>query len=251
MTGIIEAVKGIMTFNLQIFLFIIGLFISLMAGFAAYYVTLNAEARRYARRLREVSDEVYVTIVRALDDGVVPSRLLITSAINSISREEGLAKGDYPPANDVIEDVITGIMGSDFLSQEKRRELIKQLAERLIEEDVFPEPTVKGGLVAEVKKNKINIALAFIIFLLCLVLIIFSLAAGSTLFMYIMPAVILVLILATAVYFWATGEKKLEFIAIEEEAAGLIEDAKEAFERAAEKKPAAAKPEKPKEKQPK
>ncbi|UCE26262.1 MAG: hypothetical protein JSW52_07820 [Candidatus Coatesbacteria bacterium] len=239
MAGIVEAVKGIISLNLQILLFVIGLFISLMAGVAAYYVTLKVEARRYALRLREVSDEVYVTIVRALDDGVVPSRLLIKSTINSVSREEGLAKGDYPPANDIIEDVITGIMSSDFLSQEKRRELIQQLAERLVEEDVFPEPTVKAGLIAEVKKNKINIALALIVFLLCLVLIIFSLAAGSALFMYIAPAVILVLVLATAVYFWATGEKKLEFIAVEDEAAGLIEDAKEALERAKGKKPAA------------
>ncbi len=251
MAGIVEAVKGIITFNLQIFLFVIGLFISLMAGFAGYYVTLKVEARRYARRLRTVSDEVYITVVRALDDGAVPSRLLITSAINSVSREEGLAKGDYPPSNDIIEDVITGIMGSDFLSQEKRRELIKQLAERLVEEDVFPEPTVKGGLVAEAKKNKINIALALIIFLLCLVLITFSLATGSALLMYIAPAVILVLVLATAVYFWATGEKKLEFIAIEEEAAALIEEAKEVLETATEKKPAAVTTETPKGKQPK
>jgi hypothetical protein len=236
MTGIVEMFKGIITLNLQIFLFVTGLVISLMAGVASYYITLKVEAGRYVKRLRTVSDEVYATVVRALDDGVVPSRLLIISAINSISREEGLAKGDYPAANDVIEDIIAGIMGSDFLSQEKRRELIKQLGDRLIEGDFFAEPTVKTGLAAEIRKNKINVTLALIVFLLCLVLIIFSLASGSILFLFIVPATILVMILATAVYFWATGEKKLEFIAVEEEAAELIDDAKEALGRATEKK---------------
>lgn len=241
MTGIVEMFKGIITINLQIFLFAIGLVVSLMSGVAAYYVTLKLEARRYARRLRTVSDEVYAAVVRALDDGVVPSRLLITSAINSVSREEGLAKGDYPAPNGIIEDVITGIMISDFLSQEKRRELINQLADRLVEEDVFPEPKVKTGLVAELRKNKINAVLGVIISLFSLVLIVFSLVSGSTYFMFILPAVILFLVLVTVVYFWATGEKKLEFIAIEEESAELIEDAKKALEKAAEKESTPAK----------
>ncbi len=237
MTGFVEMIKGLITLNLQIFLFLLGLVISLMAGVAGYYVTLKVEARRNSRRTRAVADEVYVTVARALDDGVVPSRLLITSAVNSISRDKGLAPGDYPATNVIIEDVITGIMGSDFLPQEKRRELIKQLADRLVEGDVFPEPKVKTGLVAEIKRNKVNIALSSIIFLLSLVLIIFSLAAGSVYIMFIVPGAILVLILVTAVYFWATGEKKLEFIAVEGDVAALIEEARTAVEKRTKKEP--------------
>jgi len=129
---------------------IVGGAITALVGFGTYFLTIRRTARIEEERGRSARKDITSTLSRAIiQHGLNPSLEEVQMAINTKAREYGVSSGQISTPRDVLEDVYTRILETDYIQAEQKKKLLGTVSDMLRARQPIEAPRVPAEALAK------------------------------------------------------------------------------------------------------